>query len=64
MLFSILNLLLFGSLLCYFSPVAFCLFVVFAVLSFLWGSYFIKERKFIDYTLFSYRPRTAICCTI
>ncbi len=57
MLFSILNLLLFGSLLCYFSPVAFCLFVVFAVLSFLWGSYFIKERKFIDYTLFSLQAK-------
>jgi ATP-binding cassette subfamily B protein len=53
MLYSILNLILFCSLLCYFSPIAFLCFLLFSIVSILWGFHFIKERKFIDYTLYS-----------
>ena len=57
MIFSILNLILFSSLLCYFSFTAFLFFIIFAILTILWGSYFINERKFIDYNLYSIQAK-------
>lgn len=56
-LFSILNLILFSSLLFYFSPTAFLFFIIFATLTIMWGAYFLNERKFIDYTLYSIQAK-------
>lgn len=55
--FSILNLILFSSLLFYFSPIAFSFFIIFATLTIIWGAYFLNERKFIDYTLYSIQTK-------
>lgn len=55
--FSILNLILFSSLLFYFSPIAFFSFIIFATLTIIWGAYFLNERKFIDYTLYSIQAK-------
>ena len=53
MLLSILNLLVFSSILFYFNAFVFLIFVIATVLSFLYTVFFREKRKHIDYSLFS-----------
>jgi len=53
MLLTILNLLVFSSILFYFSSFVFVIFAASTIFSFLYSISFMKRRKHIDYALFS-----------
>ncbi|MDR0206183.1 MAG: peptidase domain-containing ABC transporter [Bacteroidales bacterium] len=53
MLLTVLNLLVFSSILFYFSGFVFVIFAISTVLSFLYTILFVERRKHIDYSLFS-----------
>ncbi|RIV68278.1 peptidase domain-containing ABC transporter [Flagellimonas aequoris] len=52
-LFSMFNLLVFGAVLIYYSPLIFMIFAIGSVLYVLWIIYFLKKRKELDYKRFS-----------
>lgn len=52
-LFSFFNLLVFGFVLFYYSPLIFAIFTFGSVLYVLWITYFLKRRKELDYKRFS-----------
>lgn len=51
LIFTIINLLLFGGLLIWFSPLVFTVFIVFTFLGLIWVSMFLRYRREIDYSL-------------
>ena len=52
-LFSLMNLIVFGAVLIYYSPSIFFIFLVGSILYLLWIVYFLKRRKELDYKRFS-----------
>lgn len=50
---ALLNIIVFSSLLLYYNPVIFLIFIGFSIVSFFYNSHFIKKRKLIDYASFS-----------
>ncbi|MCL2074631.1 MAG: peptidase domain-containing ABC transporter [Marinilabiliaceae bacterium] len=53
MILSIVNLLVFSSILFYFNPFVFAIFLISTILSFFYTIFFKRKRKHIDYSLFS-----------
>ncbi|MEM8937939.1 MAG: peptidase domain-containing ABC transporter [Bacteroidota bacterium] len=52
-LFSMFNLLIFGSVLIYYSPSIFGIFIIGSIIYIVWIIYFLKRRKELDYKRFS-----------
>lgn len=53
MLFVVLNLIVFSGILLYYNYYIFLLFVLFSLLSILWTRFFLKKRRYIDYSRFT-----------
>lgn len=51
--FSVVNLIVFSSLLIYYNTTVFGIFILTACIVILWTIYFLKERKYLDYSRFS-----------
>lgn len=51
--FSIVNLIVFSSLLIYYNAIVFGVFIITACIVILWTAHFLKERKYLDYSRFS-----------
>ena len=51
--FAIVNLIVFSSLLAYYNRNVFYIFCIISVLSLAWTFYFLKKRKYLDYSRFS-----------
>lgn len=52
MVFSTLNILVFGTVLWWYNPLIFFVFIVGTMLYILWISFFMKKRKILDYRFF------------
>ncbi|MCM1152849.1 MAG: peptidase domain-containing ABC transporter [Muribaculum sp.] len=51
-LFSLISFVVFGSVLCYYNPLIFGVFILGSALYVLWISFFLQRRKALDYDLF------------
>lgn len=51
LLFTIINIIIFGGLLCYFSPFVFFIFLGFTVLAICWLAIYLRHRRELDYSL-------------
>ncbi|OWP76432.1 peptidase domain-containing ABC transporter [Flavobacterium oreochromis] len=49
---SILNILIFSSLLCYFNPIIFSIYMTLSVFSIIWVIFFLQKRAMLEYAMF------------
>lgn len=52
-LLTTLNLVVFSSILCYYNPIVFAIFISFMIIAVLYAKLFMKRRGMLDYMLFS-----------
>ncbi|MGG7035733.1 MAG: peptidase domain-containing ABC transporter [Flavobacterium sp.] len=50
--FSVINILVFSSILCYLNPIIFTLYIILSTISIIWFLFFLKKREIIEYALF------------